>query len=62
MATYTTMLDPHGNEVLVDDPIVPPPTDADEPFDVDADRLEELLELSLHALQWYARPGSLRHE
>jgi hypothetical protein len=56
------MLDPHGNEVLIDDPFVPPPTDADAPFDPDEDRLEELLAMSLLVIEWKTARGGMRHE
>lgn len=61
--SLVTMLDPYGNEVLIDDPFVPPPTDADAPpFDPDEDRLEELLALSLDTLMRKTALGGLRHE
>ena len=60
---FTTMLDPYGNEVLVDDPHVPPPGDEDAPpFDPDEDRLEELLALTYDSLQFRGRLGGMRHE
>lgn len=57
---FTTVLDPWGREVLVDDPCdVPPPTDDDAPpFDPDEDRLEELLAETYQCLVWRARGGS----